>query len=380
MGNRNSTMNQETMISFKRVLITALCFVLLSVFSNSMADSSKDKAAEITMINEDDRRLLLTSISENAMLPIFKGLRLSSLTLYEKTQFFCANKTDDSLIDLRRAWLGTASAWQQADSLLFGPTVDDNIDFAVYFLPIKKGIIKTLLIKDELLLKDVDSAGVGAQGLGSLEYLLFSRELSLLDIQQSFANDPKRCNYLLRTTELLHENISTIAKQWEHYGVQFGLAGNSSLYFFESEEAMILLINKIYQSAQKISNKKIGLLDSKRKIKKSTSYKLQAWRSGSSLEQVKANTMGINRILAEGKVLEWLKNQDKAKAAKEISQVIEEILNFKVVDTDLFEVLQKSPDSLQILVKNTQKLTELIKTELAPSLGVDLGFNSNDGD
>lgn len=370
-------MKKQGLPSVNRLLIIVFCTVIISTFNYSFADSLDEIKAPITEI---DRQGLLESISKNALLPIVQDLGLESNNLASKTAFFCEVKTESSLIDLRSSWLTTAFAWQQLDSLLFGPSVDENIDFAIYFLPIKKAIVKEQLRKKSLSVKELDSAGVGAQGLGALEYLLFSREFTLAEIKQSFNDDPRRCNYLLRVSELLDENIQTISRQWKHYGVQFGLAGNSSLYFFDSIEAMTLLVNKIYQSSQKLSNKKIGLLNNTHKISSSTPYKLDAWRSGSSLMQAQANVLGIKRILEDGGVLNWLKTHKKANLAQELSLAMRAILDQSIPNDDLFIAAQKSSKGVESLVENTQKLTSLIKLELASSLGIALGFNDNDGD
>lgn len=199
------------------VLFTICCLLILSLFNNAWADESNANMPQHTAnieITEADRQMLLSSISKNAMLPIFKELKLASNTLYQQTQHFCSAKTEDSLSKLRQSWNTTANAWQQVDSLAFGPTTDENIDFGVYFLPIKKGIIKELLQRDTLSKKDIDAAGVGAQGLGALEYILFSREQSTAQILKSFTDQPKRCEYLQLSTELLNDNINTISNQW----------------------------------------------------------------------------------------------------------------------------------------------------------------------
>jgi len=100
-----------------------------------------------------------------------------------------------------------------------------------------------------------------------------------------------------------------------------GLAGKNSLYFFESSEAMTLLINKVYQTAQKISVKKTALLSNEKEIKNSARYKLPAWRSGSTFMQVKSNVRGIKRILVDGLILEWMKKH-KAKEAEYSIKII----------------------------------------------------------
>ncbi len=369
---------------FFAVYFTICCISLSSLLNNSWADAGVSKASEVikatTAITESDRRELLTSISKKAILPMFKELKLANDSLYKKTQQFCKVKTESAFLSLREEWKLTANAWRQVDSLAFGPTTDENIDFAVYFLPIKKGIVKQLLQRDALSKKDIDAAGVGAQGLGALEYILFSREKSTAQMFQSFIDEPQRCKYLQLTTELMSENIDSITREWERYGVQFGLAGVDSLYFLESSEAMTVLVNKIYQSSQKVSSKEIALFSDKSKIKKSTPYKLHAWRSGSSLEQSKAIISGIKRLLDDGGVLIWLNKNNKEQLSKELNQSMEAILQQDLKEKDLFSAVKRTPESLQSLVKNTQKLTQLIKVRLTSELGVELGFNDNDGD
>jgi len=379
----------DGLLILKLVVTLIACTLVFVVFNPVFADEKTNEPTQSTQTEGDLKKAeidqeslfpLLKAINEKAMLPMFIELKVASQNLYDKTEFFCDAKSESSFIELLNAWEGASSAWQQSDSLLFGPSVDDNIDFTVYFLPIKKGIIKELLQSESITKEAVDNAGVGAQGFGTLEYLLFSRESSLTDIQKEFEIDSKRCNYLLKATELLNDNIKTITGQWEHYGEQFALAGNNSLYFFESSEAMNVLVNKIYQTAQKVSVKKTALLSNEKEIKNSTRYKLPAWRSGSTLMQVKANVTGIKRILVNGKILEWMSQNNKAKVAEEITEVMDLILAQKVTDNDLFTALKETPESLQDFVINTQKFTNLIKTGIAPSLGVELGFNDNDGD
>jgi len=211
-------MKTDVLAFIKVALALVACALFFLVFTPVFAETSEETPKKLSIAEFDkdqDQGLLLKAISEQAMLPMFKEVKASSQTLLTKTSAFCGEQSQTSFIDLLNAWEEASVSWQQVDSLLFGPSVDDNIDFTVYFLPIKKGIIKRLLQSDTLLQSDVDSAGVGAQGFGALEYVLFSRESSSSDILKEFENDPKRCQYLMQATELLNENIVTISDQWE---------------------------------------------------------------------------------------------------------------------------------------------------------------------
>ncbi|KAG1660422.1 hypothetical protein GQR58_021977 [Nymphon striatum] len=103
---------------------------------------------------------------------------------------------------------------------------------------------------------------------------------------------------------------STSVGQWQHYGEQFAIAGNNSLFFNEADEAKEVFVNKLYQASQKISLKNLrvpiyGKKDAKG-VTHAAPYKLEAWRSGQSLAQVRAGVTSIQSILEQGKVLDWL--------------------------------------------------------------------------
>lgn len=364
--------------------MACLCLFSYTVAINTAqaetSSTSTKVAAKTTNLTESERQALLAFISAKAMLPLYDEVQSTADTLLKDVKAFCTTKNADNLHTARASWKQAALAWQQVDGLLFGPSVDENIDFSVYFLPIKKSNIKALFDQDNITSKDVDAAGIGAQGFGALEYVLFSRTENTTEILNGFIDTPHRCDYLNSATTLLHENLSTISRQWHHYGEQFGLAGKNSLFFLESSEAMELLVNKLFQSAQKTALKKTAFLSNKKKIKRSAAYKLHAWRSGTSLAQIKASVRGYQRILNDGGILAWLKAHQHTELAEQLNTVMQDINAQAITHDDLFKQVQTAPEDLQALVSSSHVLSELIKNQLAPSLGVELGFNDNDGD
>lgn len=341
-----------------------------------------------TSIADDDIRTLLKTMTHNAILPIVEQLDKQGKAFAETSRTFCSQPNKAGFQQVRQQWANTLAAWQTMDALLFGPAVEEQIDFTLYFQPAKKRIIKKVLKSEEAITTDtLKKAGVGAQGLAALEYVLFDREKTddaLLQRYQGTADTPSpHCTYLMANTELLQQNLHTVYRSWHpqhgNFADAFYTAGNGSAYYTEAYQPLEELMNKLYQSAQKVSSRKLGVPLGQFKADKVNAYKLEAWRSGHSLANIRANLQGIETLFNAG-WLEWLTTHNQAVLAKQLATQLETIHTISIVDDDLFQALEQSPEQATQLYEATRELTRLIKTELAPAMGVQLGFNDNDGD
>ena len=119
--------------------------------------------------------------------PLYRDLQQRSQQLTQTSTEFCSTPSLENFQKLRDAWGETLLAWQRTDLLLFGPAIAEQLDFQINFAPPKKQIIKNLLASDQPLSQEaVAAAGVGAQGLSSLEYVLFDREQTTAQLLDQF--------------------------------------------------------------------------------------------------------------------------------------------------------------------------------------------------
>ncbi|EIJ33634.1 imelysin family protein [Thiothrix nivea] len=345
---------------------------------------------------------LLAQLVDGAIIPLYRELEVAANTLEQRSKAFCAEPDAEKFRVLREGWGETLLAWHHTDALLFGPAVEEQIDFSINFNPPKKSIINGLLGgTDELTPAAIDKAGVGGQGLGTLEFLLFDRDKTEAEQLAAFQGDAgkRRCAYVQAASELLHQDISTIADGWvkdsRGYATAFRTADKGNATFASARQVVDLLVGKLYQSAEKTSKKRIGNplgkginLNSKGKqeiLNQSNAYQLEAWRSGYSVRVVRANVEGMQRIMRDGGLFQWLREHDNSKTAKWIADAMEQRFNnylkLPIPTTDPFTLIRngqgKELDGYYYLGNDIQMG---IKRQLAKVMRVQLGFNDNDGD
>ena len=348
-------------------------------------------------LSDSEVRSLLKQVAQQSILPIYSELNNNAEHLVATTSQFCDEVDEQGLKRVRKAWSETLSSWQQATVFLFGPATEDSIDFSIYFHPVKKGVINGFLskIQSEPLAsinkESVEQSGVGGQGLATVEYLLFDREQSEAEVLEQFTNEKtglKRCQYLLSVEALLAENIQKIYKAWDHergnYSEAFYTGGEGSAYFTKAYQPMELLVNRLYQAIQAVEIKKLGvplgLRGSRNGKHRVYPYKLEAWRGGHSLQNVMSVLKGIERVFLNGGVLESLKAEGHGSLAVQLENQLSALLATKFASTDLFKLLENSPKEVVTFYEKIKVFSSSVGNELAPALGVQLGFNQNDGD
>lgn len=156
--------------------------------------------------------------------------------------------------------------------------------------------------------------------------------------------------------------------------------------FVSAREALDLITRKLYQSAEKTSRnrlaKALGLGTADKIIRP---HELAAWRSGLGLAVVRANWEGQQQLLVAGGLLDWISEHDQSastqKTLQSLRDTLQSALALAVSEEDPFLQLEAGEtDTVQAYYEQAQRLDHLIQQQLAPLLGVQLGFNDNDGD
>lgn len=378
---------------FKKIFFCLLLFPLTLLAETTAV-------APATPLPDADK--LLAQLVDGAIIPLYRELDVTTNTLTQRSKAFCAEPTHETFKVLREGWGETLLAWHRTDALMFGPAIEDQIDFRVNFNPPKKMIISRLLTDELPLTPEIlEKAGVGGQGLGTLEFLLFERDKSAADQLAAFQGDSgkRRCAYVQAASELLQTNLHTIAEGWLKdtggYASAFRDAHKGNATFASSRQAIDLLVGKLYQSAEKFTKNRIGNplgkgidLNTEGKqevLNTSNAYQLEAWRSGYSVQIIRANVEGMQRILQDGGILQWLRDHNEREVEKFVAdamqQRLDNYLKLPLPATDPFELVKagkgKELDGYYYLGNDIQMG---IKRQLAKTMGVQLGFNDNDGD
>ena len=363
-------------------LMISACNLQSKPLVNDQAALQKISKVELAT----QQRELLNKLTFTTIIPLYQQFINQTAKLAEQSHQFCSKPDLLRLTAVKKHWGETLSAWMRTEMLLFGPAIEEQLDFTIYFYPAKKNVINKLLQSETPInIEQLEQLGVGGQGLATLEYLLFDRTVREPEILQRFQGkmQNRRCQYLVTTSQLLLHRAQKIYAAWDpgqgNYAAAVTRAGLDSLVYTEASQPLDAIVNKIFQSVEKISSRKLAVPLGKKAPSQPKPYKLEAWRSGHSLANINATLQGIDALMKNG-LYAWLIQQGHAETASKIEQNMGAIKQRPLSSTDLFQILKTNPGELDSLYLKTKELTRCIKHEFAPTMQVQLGFNDNDGD
>ena len=360
------------------LLITFTISNFTSVLENTSHASTITNSSSASRDENFIHQLVIAGIQ-----PLYRDLEQTSQQLTQASQTFCNTLSLEDFEKVRSAWGASMLAWQRTDSLLFGPAIADQVDFNINFSPPKKQILKNLLNQTTLITEQqLSEAGVGAQGLTSLEYVLFEPNKpasAMLELFKTAETGKIRCSYLQAASSLLEKHIRKVSTPW--------LSVEAEQQFSSNQVLIDTLIAKAYQTLEKVSLKKLAAPLSITNPQQATqAYDLESWRSAYSFKNIQANLEGIQRVFVNGGFLAWIKTNYPSEAAPMVIAAFEkqltEAINFKFPEGDPFTLVEQRQHYPTLLefYQRCYGLQMGVKRQLAVMTKAQLGFNDNDGD
>ncbi len=239
------------------VVGTLLLTLIACQPANEPAVEARQSAS--AAIDRERVQVWLTELTDQVIIPRYRKLHMSGQQMLRRTEQFCLNSTDDyNLQSTRRAWVQLLSEWHHTEAFLFGPAVENDRDLHIYYRFPKAKVIKRLLSKTELItLDDIDEAGIGAQGIATLEYLLFSYEQDSSEVTSTYTNPVAgelRCSLLVMVAKDLETRLDDLYQDWTKGENNFRDAlldaGEDNTHFTSQQEVLDQVLSKLYQSVE----------------------------------------------------------------------------------------------------------------------------------
>ncbi|MGJ8686552.1 MAG: imelysin family protein [Spongiibacteraceae bacterium] len=338
---------------------------------------------------------ILQQTADAVILPGYQSFAEKNKLLHVKSVSFCKRdeRTIDDYEDLRGQWQRSVDAWSAVQSLQFGPILENNLAWSIQFWPDRKNLIakktKALLRSDDPLNQQrVAKASVVVHGLSALEYLLFDDVAGTL-AQYQLPAGQRRCELLQAITSQLANNAEHLYQAWQpdagNYRARFSHPGDDNAEYPSRDIALGAILDSLVYGLEIIKNDKLqkplGLSDTQQP----QPYLLEWWRSEYSIQAVRQNIVALERLYSAG---------DKFGLADYLQENNQQVLNEKIsaafqhslvasgsIDSSLFKAAKNGSDSkIASLHKELATLLLLLKNELPQALGIQLGFNANDGD
>ncbi|MCU0828815.1 MAG: imelysin family protein [Tabrizicola sp.] len=268
---------------------------------------------------------------------------------------------------LRPSFHAAYDAWLAIAHLHLGPAEEDGRSLAILYWPDPKGLgakaQKTLLTGDPKALTPEAMAqqSVAARGLAGLERLLYPAE----DLRA----DP--CPLIHATADDLARMASDLAQDWGPFGdllVTAGQPGNPR--FLSPDEATQALLTQLASGLEFIADRRIGRpLGSFDKPRPDLA---EAAASGRSVQNIILSLQALRDLT-------FALNADSPRTLAAFDKALR--LAQDLQDPGLSGI--NDPQiwlKLEILQQAVRATRDTAIAELAPALGVGLGFNSQDGD
>jgi len=305
----------------------------------------------------------------------------------QKVHDFCSHKT--SLEEARQGFSETADAWSFLQPVLIGPLAEHNLAWRVQFWPDKKNLVGRQV--EQLLKKNptpdvatLEKSSVVVQGLSAAEYILFDPAINLEDSAVQSRYCPLLQSIAQNQQALAHAVFTQLTAP---DGLQAAFSSFPNERYAEPMEAISDLM-RVNVTALDSLKKKLGTPMGR--LNKGNLQPMQAefWRSDLGLSSISA-TLAASQALWEGNMglglRDLLKGSEHEALIEPINQAFK-VANQAVVAGGIPPKLAKELTDetgrarLNTLYEALNRLHRLHQQDLVAALGIQLGFNANDGD
>lgn len=331
--------------------------------------------------------------------PAMQHFQQSAHRLHSTLETWCADPEKSGGKTVHEGFAALVSAWSGIEFLRFGPLVAANRYEKINFWPDPRGItsrqVQALLAAADAVPDptQLSAQSVAIQGLPALEYVLYRDKGLLAD--PTHASSASACAYASAVAGNLANLGSELVNEWRpdgDYARQFSTPSASNSLYRNQQEVAGESIKALSTGLQFVRDVKLfPVLGSD--ITAVKPRRAAFWRSGLAVQSLAAATQGMLQFYKAGR---YSYGSDDAWIDASLqAEMLRIEANFKDIQTDLSQVEAISPGSEQwllftatdagyrqltlasLLVKNAKSLVD---ENVAPALGVRIGFNALDGD
>lgn len=329
-------------------------------------------------------------VAQEHILPGYRKLADATQTLQRQAETFCASPSDAGLGDMRQAFHGAMDAWQSIRHIRFGPVELFLRHHKIQLWPDRRNSVGRqlgdLIAKEDPKVEDkarFAQASVAVQGLSAIERLLFAAETSPGEFAGSY-----RCRLLLAITANLGELATATDRDWsagpKPYRETLTRPGGDNPEFASPQEAAARLLNTLYTGLTEMEELKLakpmGDGHAKARPRRAAPRRAESWRSTRSLRNLRINLaalqalyiQGFEPLLGDAELRQRLRDAFSA-TARAMEKPAGDGLGAALGSAEGWAQLHQARNRLV-------ELRRLVAAELAPALGLTLGFNSLDGD
>ncbi|MEP1442252.1 MAG: imelysin family protein [Hyphomicrobiales bacterium] len=321
----------------------------------------------------------------NYIRPSFKALQKHGEELHDALDAFCNAPNVPQHIEVKEAFKSFALSFARVEVMRFGPLVEKNRLERLYFWPDRRGLAlkrvqRALAEQDESVLKtsNLRSKSIALQGLGGLEFLLFGTGSDVI------TSDAFRCQFAAAIAGSLANTSKEVATAWldeTGYSQQFLNPNGTNTTYRSKREVGAEILNVMKNSTEAIALLKLGAVLGETP-KKAKPKRAPLWRSGLSVAMLNINIASIFAFQKASGILTFLPKAQSWIIGSTTFEYENVGKRLQEISLPITEAVLDDLARGKLIYAHTvlSGLTPLYSEDVAPSLGLQTGFNALDGD
>ncbi len=343
----------------------------LKTGENAAVDGNTDKNVEKIVavdISAETEKTYLTHVANEIVIPAYADAAKQSDLLHDLAQKHCqqAPVSGDELQALRDQWLVLAQAWASAEMVNFGPATASMSNLYINYYPDERGLVHSgvadlIAANPKLTAEQLANESAVVQGVPGLEEVLYAND----------SLDAGQCAYVISASSALSTRLKAIEKNWQQNATKLLAIDKTA----ESDQGLNQWINSLLSLVETM---KSNAIDQPLGLSGKAKGHLPAATAEQSRAIINAKLASLNKAMTDPVLTAILGSNSENNVADNLSTAL----------ADTTTLLAQMPEDLATADKATQQelydhltnVTRLIKLQLIPTLGLRVGFNSNDGD
>lgn len=336
--------------------------------ASKSGDAEQNLAITPVAISADAQKTYLTHVANDIIIPAYADTAKQSDLLHSLAQKQCqkAPVSGAELQALRDQWLILAQAWASAEMINFGPATDSMSNLYINYYPDERGLVHSgvadlIAANPSLTATQLANESAIVQGVPGLEEALYAND----------SLDAGQCAYVISASSALSTRLKDIEKNWQDNATDLlaiDKTANSDYGLNQWFNSLLSLIETM----------KTNAIDQPLGLTSKAKGHLPASTAGQSRAIINAKLATLNKALTDPVLTAILDSKSDSDVGNNLSTALAETTT----------LLAQMPEDIGTADKATQQklydhlttVTRLIKRQLIPTLGLRVGFNSQDGD
>lgn len=330
---------------------------------------------------EEEQSRFFKAVGEELIAPGYASFAATTQALATAASDYCGSAGNADDAPLRAAWQCAMTAWQRAQHFRTGPVEEDNRRLRIQFYPdgnraVVRNLDGLLDRTDTITEAVVRNTAAGAQGFPALERLIFADALG---------PGSRRCQAAVAIAANLRTMAAEIATPWQDGGPLLSAFENGTDPFLDRNDVLVAVLEAIAVQGEFVADQKI-----RRALRAEDASLLESPFAGHSKENIAANVDAVAALVDSDQAGAYrlrhylLRAHDERNVGDQLAAAAAQAQARIAAVAGSFETAVGQPSSadgerLQGLFEDFQRLSALGE-EAAIAAGVNLGFNSEDGD